>query len=167
MNGYQMTRKHRCKACQTPCPLQFNDTERDKPEAICPINSWATLPTGTPRGIVLPLRLVEPAFKGEPPEVWGPKLWEELHLWALQSEPDEVARQKWLKIFSARIPICDCKSHWKALLRDNPPPYGGDMFAWTVLAHNIVNKRKGKPELELALAEEKWSSQLNDGSVGS
>lgn len=77
----------------------------------------------------------------------GPALWLELH-----GRPAQLSCKGcegwWLKEFNTRIICGECKAHWIAWLRDNPPDFGSKeaYFRWTVSAHNMVNQRLGKSE---------------------
>jgi hypothetical protein len=54
---------------------------------------------------------------------------------------------------------CQCNQHFLNLLAMHPVPYTGtaeEQFAWTVLAHNEVNRRLGKPEFSLEEARARW-----------
>lgn len=92
-----------------------------------------------------------PRAKANPSSVWasaGPKLWAELHTCPNPSP-------QWMEAFTSRIPCGDCRMHWRALLKQVPPQYG-NWLIWSVEAHNIVNKRLGKPQWTLAQAMERW-----------
>ncbi len=96
------------------------------------------------------------------PEVWGPPAWARLHAWAATCPLDPVARRRWLADFVASLPQCDCKSHWRAMMRDTPPPLDAPsevLFEWTVDRHNAVNARKQKPLLGVAAARARWGLQ--------
>jgi hypothetical protein len=75
------------------------------------------------------------------------ELWKELHLRALTTMTEDKA---YIVSFARRIPRyttgCKCKEFWNLWVRQNPPTYGDDYFAWTVRAHNEVNKKLGKKE---------------------
>jgi hypothetical protein len=76
------------------------------------------------------------------------ELWQELHERALTHQGDDIP---YLLQFSLRIPkfnaTCRCKEDWMRIVRQNPPKFGenGEYFAWTVLCHNLVNQKLGKP----------------------
>ena len=77
------------------------------------------------------------------------ELWQELHVRALEYEGDND--MAFLLQFSLRIPkfnaTCRCRENWMKIVRANPPRFGknGEYFAWTVLCHNEVSKKLGKP----------------------
>lgn len=79
-------------------------------------------------------------------------LWTELHTRARSyTGTNDV---EYLKSFRARIPRynhCKCQEFWDNWYRTNPPTYGpnDEYFAWTVKAHNAVNKKLNKPEISL------------------
>ena len=78
-------------------------------------------------------------------------LWKELHTNALKHEGTNDAT--FLLNFGRKIKRyttgCSCNEHWNNWVRTNPPSFGpnGEYFAWTVKAHNSVNKKLGKPEM--------------------
>lgn len=79
------------------------------------------------------------------------QLWKDLHMNAINYTGTNNYR--FLTNFGRRIPRyttgCSCKEFWNKWKKDNPPTYGpnGEYFAWTVKAHNAVNKKLGKPEM--------------------
>ena len=74
-------------------------------------------------------------------------LWKELHERALNFKGTDD--RLFLANFAKRIPRytkgCSCKEHWRNIVRQNPPKFGDEYFAWSVTCHNEVNKRLGKP----------------------
>jgi len=74
-------------------------------------------------------------------------LWKELHQRALNFQGDNDI--EFLTNFSKRIPRytpgCSCREHWKLIVKENPPKFGKDYFAWTVDCHNKINQKIGKP----------------------
>jgi hypothetical protein len=89
-----------------------------------------------------------------PPEVWGPFFWHTIHIVALgyPAEPSH-AHKKAAKDFyeSLRflIPCPICKEHYNVHLEKYPiTPHldrKADLFRWTTLLHNEVNKILNKP----------------------
>jgi len=77
------------------------------------------------------------------------ELWKELHTRALNFKGDND--MLFLTNFAKKIPRftsgCACKEHWATVVKNNPPKFGpnGEYFEWTVVSHNEVNKRLGKP----------------------
>lgn len=103
----------------------------------------------------------------EPQSEWtvqGPRMWAELHHWALglrvASDADRAQARQWLNHFARRIPCGDCRRQWTRMVYDNPPPLDNpeNAFAWTVRCHNAVNERLGKATLPLDDAFTKWTS---------
>lgn len=84
----------------------------------------------------------------------GPVLWGELHRWALAGGPDA---EQWLAGFAKRLPCGECRKEWGAIVAESPPT--GDLFEWSVDAHNRVNRRLGKPELTVADALAIWNKE--------
>lgn len=89
----------------------------------------------------------------------GPEMWADLHLWALDSTMDNGSG--WLDTFSRKIPCGECRRHWMQLLKEFPPDFNSSatLFAWTVHAHNAVNKRLGKAEVALEVALTRWMNE--------
>ena len=89
-----------------------------------------------------------------------PELWGEVHRWALtanlQKEP-----HRWLARFATRIGCGECREHWEAYLAEFPPDFSSNeaLFAWTVAAHNAVNRRLGKPEMTVEAARAYWTTR--------
>lgn len=80
--------------------------------------------------------------------------WPELHGRALERFGEDTA---WLADFTARVGgNCACRKDWRAWIEVNPPDWA-DYFGWTVLAHNAVNKRLGKPEITVDQARVIWT----------
>jgi hypothetical protein len=157
---WQMVRGDRCRKCPAPCGIAVS--ERNRPEAVCPLGQWPTLAPGLQGGIQMPLP-VPSSLASNPPEAWGPAMWASLHRWALTTAAPAAERGKWLEQFSRRLPICECRSHWRQYLRDVPPPLEGDavaLFAWSVGAHNAVRRRKEQPEMDLEVARALWLARL-------
>jgi hypothetical protein len=95
-------------------------------------------------------------------EVAGRRLWAELHRWAIafRGGPQEAAR--WLQEFAGKVPQagCGCRAEWDADIDRNPPPqdHPEELFEWTVVVHNVVNLKLGKPQVSLQEARDLWSS---------
>jgi hypothetical protein len=84
--------------------------------------------------------------KENPPEKWGPPLWEELHKrpYVFVSKSKET---DWLlDNFSPRIPCNECQQHlWRHILDHHVPERAHDYAVWLVDFHNLVNAKLGKP----------------------
>lgn len=76
------------------------------------------------------------------------KLWRELHT-CRHPSPD------WLDQFALRIRCDGCRRHWREVIATHPPIFN-DWFAWTVRAHNEINRRLGKPHMTVAAARRLW-----------
>lgn len=79
-------------------------------------------------------------------------MWAELHRAALAGP----LAPEWLEGFARRVPCGACKTHWREIL-DAAPPDPADPFAWSVRAHNAVNRRLGKAELSVDEARGQWA----------
>jgi len=97
-------------------------------------------------------------------------LWKELHLRALNYEPDGGTKSSdasWLLTWSRKIPRftkgCRCNEHWQKWYSSNRPDYSSReaYFAWTVKAHNNVNERLKKPTWTVEQAREHYSKLLS------
>lgn len=90
-------------------------------------------------------------------------LWNELHTNAINYKGTD--NNVFLLAFARKIPRytkgCSCQEFWGNWKRANPPKYGdnNEYFAWTVAAHNAVNKKLGKPEISLDDALKMYSPQ--------
>lgn len=82
------------------------------------------------------------------PPVWGPPLWNRLHRGALNLETTEKRAALLREITSSIPPLCGCRNHWQSILEEHPAQLSTaeDFFSWTVLAHNLVNRKLHKPE---------------------
>lgn len=79
----------------------------------------------------------------------GPDFWKRLH-------QEKAPTPEWLADFNKSLPCGVCGSHWLEYLKANPPDFGDGWFAWTVAAHNAVNRRLGKPEMTESDARARW-----------
>jgi hypothetical protein len=77
----------------------------------------------------------------------GPKMWAQLHARPELMTSQENEKQ-WLSWFSGQVDCGDCRRHWMQLMQEMPPDLSSkeSYYAWTVAAHNSVNRRLGKPE---------------------
>ena len=84
------------------------------------------------------------------------ELWKELHERALNFASGNDT--SYLLDFAKRIPRlkgCRCQEEWVRIARQNPPTFRSkeEYFAWTVLVHNLVNEKLGKPVLTVEEAK--------------
>lgn len=93
-----------------------------------------------------------------------PELWRELHLRALNVTlgPNNNRRiinteRVFITNWSRRIPTkgCKCSDFWHNWYKTNPINFR-DYFAWTVNAHNAVNKKLGKELWTVERARQFW-----------
>ena len=84
-----------------------------------------------------------------PPEVWGPFFWHTIHITALGYPQDpsyahKKAAKEFFQSLSLLIPCPLCRDHYAAHLEKYPiSPHldrRSDLFRWTILLHNEVNK---------------------------
>ena len=89
-----------------------------------------------------------------PPETWGPFFWNTIHIAALgyPSEPShghKKAAKEFFESLSHLIPCPVCREHYTVHLQKYPLlPHldrRRDLFRWTLLLHNEVNKSLNKP----------------------
>jgi hypothetical protein len=89
-----------------------------------------------------------------PPEVWGPFFWHTIHIVALgyPSEPSYAqkrAAKEFYESLKTLIPCPICREHFVVHLEKYPiTPHldrKADLFRWTILLHNEVNKILNKP----------------------
>lgn len=115
----------------------------------------------------LPPPPARPEPEGTPPKPKakfdGAPLWKILHERALKYRPDNNgargAEATWLHQFAFSLPCGECRQHWCVLAYELPPRLSSseEYFAWSVEAHNRVNRMLDKPEVPLESALELWS----------
>jgi len=88
-----------------------------------------------------------------PPEIWGPFFWHTIHITALgfPAEPSyghKKAARDFYESLKFLIPCPVCRDHYVQHMDKYPiTPHldrRSDLFKWTVLLHNEVNKSLGK-----------------------
>ncbi len=90
-----------------------------------------------------------------PPQVWGPFFWHTIHIVAMgyPEEPTythKKAAKEFYESLQVLVPCPICREHYAQHLKELPiTPHldsRKDLFKWTVVLHNRVNKDLGKPE---------------------
>lgn len=83
------------------------------------------------------------------PNVWGPFFWHTIHIAALgyPKEPtytDKRSAKEFFEALAFLIPCAICRQHYAKHIQANPiSPFldtRHDLFKWTVMVHNEVNK---------------------------
>lgn len=91
-----------------------------------------------------------------PPTTWGPFFWHTMHITALgyPNQPtyaEKRAAKEFYESLAHLIPCPSCKMHYAELLKEHPvSPHVDsreDLFRFTVMIHNKVNVKLGKPEV--------------------
>jgi hypothetical protein len=91
-----------------------------------------------------------------PPSVWGPFFWHTIHFVAIaySKQPtysDKKAAKEFYESLQQLLPCPICREHLKIHLRKYPiTPHldrKEDLFKWTVILHNEVNKSINKPTM--------------------
>lgn len=89
-----------------------------------------------------------------PPDTWGPFFWHTIHIAALGYPQDPSYSQKragkeFFESLKFMIPCAICREHYTTHLEKYPiTPHldrRSDLFRWTILLHNEVNKTLEKP----------------------
>ena len=89
-----------------------------------------------------------------PPDTWGPFFWHTIHIAALGYPQDPSYAQKraakeFFDSLKFMIPCAICREHYITHLEKYPiSPHldrRSDLFRWTILLHNEVNKTLQKP----------------------
>lgn len=112
----------------------------------------ATLTTPSPASVI-------------PPEVWGPPFWRTIHYVAMAYDPGRVQVEQvraWFQSLPHVLPCPECARHLKRAMAAGGPYYPHDavfrdrttLFEYTVELHNSVNRRLGKPQLDVRAARE-------------
>lgn len=95
------------------------------------------------------------------PELWGKYLWSTIHFVALgypenPSANDKQSYYDFYTSFGKMIPCSKCRVNYARHLREIPiEPYLNsryNLFKWTVLVHNIVNRELGKQQWNIDYA---------------
>ena len=90
------------------------------------------------------------------PQTWGPVFWNVIHIIALAypkqpSYADKKAAKDYFESLQFLLPCPICRTHLKEHLAKNPiTPHldrKEDLFKWTVVLHNEVNKTLNKPTM--------------------
>jgi hypothetical protein len=90
-----------------------------------------------------------------PPETWGPFFWHTMHIVALgypnaPTYAEKRAAKEFFESLTHLIPCPTCKMHYADHIKANPitPSLDTrkDLFRWTIVIHNLVNKDLGKPQ---------------------
>ena len=87
---------------------------------------------------------------------WGPYFWKTLHL-VTKAYPETPSREHqraaWSFIHSLQylLPCFNCQTHFATLLKENPPNISSReaFIKWGIAAHNLVNERLGKTQIDL------------------
>jgi len=84
------------------------------------------------------------------PKDWGPYYWYVFH-GTIYSYPGKQTVSDFLKVFPDILPCITCANHLRKLYKKHPyESIVGDknkLIVWSVLIHNIVNKKLNKPLL--------------------
>lgn len=78
------------------------------------------------------------------------ELWKKLHLRSLKYNVHKGSDMGWLRLWATKIHRynkgCKCREFWMRWIKLNPPNFktNENYFAWTVTAHNAVNKKLKK-----------------------
>ena len=93
-------------------------------------------------------------MRGMRPSVWGPILWNTMHIISLgyPEEPDNTTQQaaaSFYRSLSSLIPCPICREHYTKLIRVIPPATESKdaLIKWVFTIHNQVNKELGKAEI--------------------
>lgn len=85
-------------------------------------------------------------------ELWGPIYWDMFHAvtFLYPYLPSTTLQQFFMKDFTNIIPCPECKTHYHAMIQEDPCPIGPhiskeDWFNWGFRIHNKVNAKLGKP----------------------
>lgn len=103
---------------------------------------------------------------------WGHHMWPTLHFVAMgyPEMPTEEERSAYREFFvgiGSVLPCKRCAPHFRQVLKDIPidPYLAGrkELFTWTVLLHNAVNRSLGKPIWDVDKA---WAEYNGDDNAG-
>lgn len=147
-----MVRQSHCRSCVLLRNCAVRISSLTDPEAACPkiTPAWGKIvevKSSSPSAI-------NPNSIPISPSAYSRK-WAELHTYEPTGIPEEDVA--WLERFTNTLPNwgCNCRTHWRSLLQSTPVRWD-DYFAWTVEAHNAVNRRLSKPAIPLDKARAVW-----------
>jgi hypothetical protein len=86
---------------------------------------------------------------GLDPRIFGPSFWGALHLACFAADHPDKVRQ-FIELYQYVLPCPGCRAHFAKVLVEYPVPdttSATELFEWSVLVHNVVNRRIGKPEI--------------------
>lgn len=95
------------------------------------------------------------------PELWGPSLWKSIHYIALAypNNPTYKDKQDYKEFFFKLINVIPCyrcsvnyETNLKKVPIDNYLSNNIDLFRWTFIIHNMVNKETSKKQLSFEYA---------------
>lgn len=104
----------------------------------------------------------------------GRATWVLLHTLAAQL-PDKPTRQQQrdvrtlIDVLTRIYPCGDCASHWKSIVRVEPPRVHTrqEFEQWLCRAHNVVNRSLGKPMYNCNVVQLRWGAlDCGDHDVG-
>lgn len=100
---------------------------------------------------------------------WGPPMWKTIHYVALgyPENPTEEDKQAYEQFYTNIYKIIPCKKpcsvHYKNMVSEFPVKNFLDnrdrLFEWTVIVHNKVNTRLGKPIISLDKARNMYDKK--------
>lgn len=91
------------------------------------------------------------------PNVYGPHYWGTLHIAGLYGESLEDFKAL-AKSYATLLPCKKCLRHYRTVLAEYPVDSVTLPFEWSVVVHNAVNKRLGKPVMTVDQARAFWST---------
>jgi hypothetical protein len=93
------------------------------------------------------------------PNIWGPDVWATMHRLALKSDIDKnpKAFSAFLGTLTELLPCAVCRTDYTTYLKAYGAPEIGAAFQWTFDLHNWVNRKLGKPTMDLSKAKTLWS----------
>lgn len=105
------------------------------------------------------------------PSLWGPSMWKSIHYIALAYPNNPTLKDKqhykdfFLKLNNV-IPCYRCSVNYetniKTLPIDNYLDNNVDLFRWTFMIHNMVNKETSKKEISFEHAIDLYVKENND-----
>jgi hypothetical protein len=105
------------------------------------------------------------------PDCFGPSLWQGLHYITLgyPDNPDNDKKQKYKAFFTLlkyTLPCSICANHYaenleKMPITDTVLETKENLVKWLIDFHNIVNKMKGKPEIDYKIARKMIDTDIH------
>ena len=102
------------------------------------------------------------------PSVWGPPTWHLIHQLAYNYDENlKEYYELFFKYFEELIPCINCRNSFINYAHTYPLDLNNreSFIKWTILIHNVVNRKLGKPYMNIKLANIIYTKKINNRFV--